>query len=213
MYDCFLFDLDGTLTDPSVGITNSVKYALDKFGVTVEDESLLLKFIGPPLVEGFRDLCGFSHEDSLKATEYYRETFRVKGIFENQVYDGITEMLESLRSNGKKIVLATSKPEEFAVQIMEHFGLAKYFDFMAGATFDSTRSSKGAVIEYALKNVDLPKGAKVVMVGDRYHDIEGAKQNGIDSIGVLYGFGSKEELESAGADHTVETATEILKFV
>ena len=133
MYDNILFDLDGTLTDPSEGITNSVAYALGKFGITVEDKKTLYKFIGPPLVVAFSEYYGFSKEDSEKATAYYRETFSVKGLYENKVYDGVVKLLETLKKSGKKLILATSKPEKFALIVLKHFGLYEYFDFVAGA--------------------------------------------------------------------------------
>lgn len=212
MFDVILFDLDGTLTDPSEGITNSVVYALKKFGIEVEDKRTLLKFIGPPLVKGFAEFYGFSHADSLKATEFYRETFRVKGLFENRVYDGVYEMLQVLKNAGKTLVIATSKPEEFTLKILKHFDLLKYFDFVAAATFDETRNTKDKVIAYALEHLNVSDKSKIVMVGDRYHDIEGAKANGISSIGVLYGFGSKDELKTAGADYLISNVCDIIEL-
>ncbi len=213
MYDYILFDLDGTLTDPAEGITNSVAYALDKFGIAVEDKRELYKFIGPPLVEAFAEYYGFSKEDSEKATAFYRETFRVKGLFENRVYDGIFLLLEALKQKGKKLVIATSKPEEFTLKILKHFNLLKYFDFVAATTFDSTRNTKDKVIEYALENINVSDKSRVVMIGDRHHDIDGAKFNGIDSVGVLYGFGDREELTSAGATYIAENVEDILNLV
>lgn len=212
MFDVYLFDLDGTLTDPREGITNSVAYALKKFGIEVADKRSLYKFIGPPLVDAFAEYYGFSPEDSKKATEFYRETFRVKGIFENEVYDGTKEVLSALKQKGKTVVLATAKPEEFANRILDHFELDRYFDFVAGATFDSSRNSKDAVIRYALENIEAKDKSKIVMIGDREHDIIGAKTNGIASIGVLYGFGDRNELETAGADYIVKNIDDILKF-
>ena len=212
MYNTVLFDLDGTLTDPGMGITNSVAYSLKKFEIEVEDRKELYKFIGPPLHESFMKYCGFSDEDAEKAIVYYREYFRDTGIFENEVYDGIENLLGEIRNSGRKIILATSKPEEFAKRILVHFGLDKYFDFAAGATMDTSRSKKGDVIAYALKESGCsPENA--VMVGDRLHDILGAKENGLDSIGVLFGYGSREELEKAGADYIAETVNDILKYV
>lgn len=213
MYKYLLFDLDGTLTDPAEGITNSVAYALNKFGINVEDKRTLYKFIGPPLVDAFSEYYGFSKEDSEKATAFYRETFRVTGLYQNMVYDGVVEMLEALKSKGKKLVVATSKPEEFTMKILKHFDLLKYFDFVAAATFDATRNSKDKVIAYALENIDIKDKSEVVMIGDRHHDIDGAKDNGIDSVGVLWGFGSREELEIAGATYIAESVQEILKYV
>lgn len=213
MYKYLLFDLDGTLTDPAEGITNSVAYALNKFGINVEDKRTLYKFIGPPLVDAFSEYYGFSKEDSEKATAFYRETFRVTGLYQNMVYDGVVEMLEALKSKGKKLVVATSKPEEFTMKILKHFDLLKYFDFVAAATFDATRNSKDKVIAYALESLDIKDKSEVVMIGDRHHDIDGAKDNGIDSVGVLWGFGSREELEIAGATYIAESVQEILKYV
>ena len=213
MYKYLLFDLDGTLTDPSIGITNSVAYALSKFGINVEDKRTLYKFIGPPLVDAFSEYYGFSKEDSEKATAFYRETFSVKGLFENRVYDGVVEMLEALKNAGKRLIIATSKPEPFTVKILKHFDLLKYFDFVAAATFDSSRNSKDKVIAYALQSLDIKDRSEVVMIGDRHHDIDGAKENGIDSIGVLWGFGSREELETSGATHIAESVQQILKYV
>lgn len=208
-----MFDLDGTLTNPAEGITNSVAYALDKFGITVEDKRELYKFIGPPLVEAFAEYYGFSKEDSEKATAFYRETFRVKGLFENEVYDGVRELLETLKKQGKRLYIATSKPEEFTLKILKHFDLLKYFDFVAAATFDSTRNTKDKVIAYALEKLSIDDKSKVVMVGDRHHDIDGAKVNGIDSIGVLYGFGNEKELTDAGATYIAQKVEDILSFI
>ena len=213
MYDYLLFDLDGTLTDPAEGITNSVAYALNKFGIEVKDKSTLYKFIGPPLVDAFSEYYGFSKEDSEKATAYYRETFRVKGLFENRVYDGVYEMLEVFKAKGKKLIIATSKPEEFTMRILEHFDLLKYFDFVAAATFDASRNSKDKVIAYALEQLKIDDLSKVVMIGDRHHDIDGANDNGIDSIGVLWGFGSTEELTNARATGLAENIAQLIESV
>lgn len=212
MYNTVLFDLDGTLTNPGRGITNSVAYALKKYGIEVNDRKELYKFIGPPLLDSFMKYYGFSEEEAETAIAYYREYFRDTGIFENEVYDGIPELLEEIRNSGRKIILATSKPEEFAKRILVHFGLDKYFDFAAGATMDSSRNKKGDVIAYALKESGC-SSENAVMVGDRLHDILGAKENGLDSIGVLFGYGSREELENAGADYIAETVKDIIKFI
>ncbi len=212
-YDIILFDLDGTLTDPGEGITNSVAHALLKYGITVEDRTELYKFIGPPLHESFEKYYGFSKEEALQAVEYYREYYRVKGIYENTVYDGVENLLERLKDNGKRIILATSKPEVFAKQILAHFNLTKYFLYEAGANLDGTRTNKADVIEYALESCRITDKDSVVMVGDREHDIIGANKNGIDSIGVLFGYGSRDELENAGATYIAETVEVIAKFI
>lgn len=212
MYNTVLFDLDGTLTDPGKGITNSVAYSLKKFGIETEDRNELYKFIGPPLYESFMKYYGFSKEKAETAVSYFREYFRDTGIFENEVYDGIENLLNALSSSGRKIILATSKPEEFAKRILVHFGLDKYFDFIAGATMDSSRVRKGDVIAYALSESGC-SADNAVMIGDKMHDIQGAKEHGLASIGVLFGYGSKEELENAGADFIAETVEDIMKFI
>ncbi len=208
MYKTVLFDLDGTLTDPGLGITNSVAYALKKYGIEVRDREKLYSFIGPPLKDSFKKYYGFSDEKAMEAIMYYREYFSDKGIFENEVYDGIKELLRRVKESGRKIVLATSKPEKFALRILEHFELTEFFDVVAGASMDEKRNKKGDVIKYALEKGCLtPEDA--VMIGDREHDVLGAQENGIDTIGVLYGYGSRDELEKAGAMHIAETVGDV----
>ena len=213
MYNYILFDLDGTLTDPGTGITNSVAYALNKFNITVENKTELYNFIGPPLVDSFMKYYNMNYEDGIKAVEYYREYFGVTGIFENTMFDGISKLLEDIKNSGRKIALATSKPEQYAVRILEHFGLTKYFDFVGAATMDESRSKKSDVIKYTLENLDIKDKSKVVIIGDSNHDIYGANQNGIDSIGVLFGYGDRAELEAAGATYIAETINDIIKFL
>lgn len=213
MYQYILFDLDGTLTDPGIGITNSVMYALKKFQIEVEDRTTLFKFIGPPLKASFEKYYGFSKEESELALQYYREYFRPKGLYENQVYKGVRELLTDLKSRNKTLILATSKPEEFAIEILRHFDLYKYFDFVAGATMDSSRVKKADVILYALQSYGVSDLSSAIMIGDREHDILGAKQVGLDSIGVLYGYGDYEELKSAGVTYIVENTEDILKII
>ncbi len=213
MYNIVLFDLDGTLTDPGEGITNSVAYALKRFNIIVEDRTELYNFIGPPLIDSFMKYYGMSYDDGLKAVEYYREYFSVTGIFENTMFDGIPDLLETIKNSGRKIALATSKPEQYAVRILEHFNLTQYFDFVGAATMDETRSKKADVIAYTLDKLGVNDKSKVVMIGDRHHDIDGAIQNGLDSIGVLFGYGDREELETAGATYIAETLSDIIKFL
>lgn len=213
MYDVILFDLDGTLTDSGLGITNSVAYSLKKYGIEVADREELYKFIGPPLKESFEKYYGFSAEESKKAVEYYREYYTDKGMFENSVYEGIEELLKEIRKAGKMAVVATSKPEIFARKILEHFGLAKYFSYIVGANMDETRTKKDEVISYVLESCDIPDKSKVLMIGDREHDILGAKRNGLDSLGVLFGFGNREELKKAGADYIAETVKDIYPVI
>lgn len=195
------FDLDGTLTDPMVGITKSVQYALEKFGIIEEDLWNLTKFIGPPLVDSFIRFYGFSREEGLLAVQYYREYFSPTGIFENKVYEGVEQLLADLKKEGKQLALATSKPEEFAKRILTHFHLDSYFDFVGGALMNA-RTDKAEVIAYVLEQTGAKK-EKTIMVGDREHDVIGAKKNGLCSVGVLYGYGSLEELKQAGANEIV----------
>lgn len=202
-----LFDLDGTLTDPMIGITKSVQYALKKYGIIEEDLWNLTKFIGPPLKESFMEFYGFSEEEGQKAVEYYREYYAPVGIYENQVYEGLEEMLAALKEKGLSLCVATSKPERFAKMILDHFHLDSYFDLIGGALMDG-RTDKAEVISYVLDQLDTKK-EKVVMVGDREHDILGAKKNGLDSIGVLFGYGNEEELKEAGADWIAKDMTEL----
>lgn len=212
-YKYLLFDLDGTLTDPGEGITNSVTYALKKWGIEVTDKKELYCFIGPPLSASFKKYFGFGDEDALKCVEYYREYFRDRGIFENQVYQGISELLCRLKAEGYVLVLATSKPEGFAKIILEHFDLAKYFDFVAGASMDESRNKKADVIRYALDMAKIEDRSLALMIGDRDQDMLGAKINGLDSLGVLYGYGSKAELEGAGATFIADGVEDILNFI
>lgn len=212
-YDIFFFDLDGTITDSSLGITNSVMYALKKYGILENDRSKLYKFIGPPLDISFRDYYGFSEKKAWEAVGYYREYYKDRGIFENRVYDGFEEMLTQLKAAGKRMVVATSKPEVFARRIIEYFRLDKYFDYVAGMELDGGRGTKAEVIRYALEMCGIGDKRKVLMVGDRMHDVTGAKIAGIDCLGVLYGFGTREELEDAGADAIAETPEDILKYI
>jgi phosphoglycolate phosphatase len=213
LYQYFLFDLDGTLTDPGIGITNSVAYALKKFDIEVADKSELFKFIGPPLQNSFQEYYNFTEEQSALAVQYYREYFKDKGIYENIVYDGVIELLSTLKRENKSIILATSKPQEFAIRILDYFELSKYFDSIVGATMDGSRSDKADVIRYALEENKITNLSQVLMIGDRKHDIIGAKKNYIASVGVLFGYGSRVELETAGANYIVEKPLEIVRFL
>ena len=210
MYQYILFDLDGTLTNPELGITNCVMYALEKYGIKVEDRKSLHPFIGPPLLDSFQQFYGFSKEQSEEAVKYYRERFSVKGLYENEVYKGVPELLQKLKEMGKILVLATSKPEEYAIKILKHFDLEQYFDFIAGATMDGSRNEKADVIAHALGICGVKDRAEAVMVGDRKYDILGAKEHGLHSIGVLFGFGDYEELHEAGATYIAETVEDII---
>jgi phosphoglycolate phosphatase len=207
-----LFDLDGTLTNPKLGITKSVQYALNTKGITVEDLNSLTKYIGPPLRNTFMEF-GYNEIEADALIDKYREYYKVTGIYENEVYGGIEKLLHKLKEDGMKIYTATSKPEHFAKIILEHFKLDQYFEDICGATMDSSRSTKEAVIRYALEKNNIVDLNEVVMIGDREHDVEGAKRVGITSIGVLFGYGSRDELVEAGADHLAGTVEEIYDII
>ncbi len=209
---CVLFDLDGTLCDSSDGIFNGIRYAMAKMGFEELSIETLNKFIGPPLTYSFMTYASLSEADAEQTIELYREYYRDTGIFENRMYDGIKSTLESLKAAGKRIFLATSKPEVFARRILVHFELDGLFEYMAGASFDKTRHTKAAVIEYLLNECNI-SADDAVMVGDRHHDVEGAAEFGIPTVGVLYGFGDKDELISAGAAAVVETTEDLSKIL
>ena len=192
-----------------MGITNSVMYALRKFGIEVSDRSELYSFIGPPLADSFQKYYGFDEEKANQAVAYYREYFRDRGIFENEAYQGIAEVLGALKEKGAVVALATSKPYEFAVRILEHFGLIQYFDYFGAATMDGRISKKTDVIAQLLSEIGIDDRAGVLMVGDRDQDINGAKANGLASVGVLWGYGSAEELQGAGADFVLESPKDL----
>lgn len=202
-WDTILFDLDGTVTDPKEGITKAVATALERFGIR-EDPDSLTRFIGPPLDESFPEFYGFTPEQTAQATEYFREYFARQGWHENAPYPGMAELLGDLQAAGKQLIIATSKPEVFAVRILEHFGLARYFDCICGAPLhDQQGAKKAAVIRDALSRTGGGL-SRAVMVGDRRHDIAGAHEAGLKAIGVLYGYGDRAEHVSAGADYIAE---------
>lgn len=211
-YHYLLFDLDGTLTDPKIGITKCVAYALESFGIQVTDLDTLTCFIGPPLLDSFMEYYSFSEKEAAKAVEKYRERFSAIGILENSVYPGIEELLKKLTDLGFQLILATSKPSVYAKQILTFFHLESYFTFLSGSELDGRRTAKGEVIAYALEKCLITDRSQVLMIGDRKHDILGAKENKIDSMGVLFGYGTKEELLLAGADYIVESVEEMYHF-
>jgi len=208
-YQYILFDLDGTLTDPKVGITKSVAYALNKMGYSDINLDDLTKFIGPPLHDSFSEYYQMDDEKVKQAVTYYREYFKDKGIYENEVYDGIEGLLKALKDEGKTIAVATSKPTVFAEVIIKHFHLEPYFSYIAGSNLDGTRIKKAEVIEYVMETLEISNKDSIIMIGDREHDIIGAKQNGIDSVGVEYGYGTKDELEKAGATYIVDRVKDL----
>lgn len=207
-----LFDLDGTLTDPQEGITNSVAYALEQYGIHVEDRTSLNKFIGPPLKDSFMEYYGFQEAQAEEAVWKYREYFNDDGILENKVYPGIPKMLQCLKEQGKMLIVATSKPTVYAKRILERFELSQYFADVQGSEMDGSRTKKEDVIRYALEQNKITEIDRAVMIGDREHDIIGAKNCGVDSIGVLFGYGSRAELEECGADRIVDSV-EMLEHI
>lgn len=212
-YQNILFDLDGTLTEPKVGITKSVAYALEYYGIHVEDLDTLCPFIGPPLKESFMKYYGFDDEKAEEAVEKYREYFRPHGVYENEIYEGVREMIESLYQQGKTLVLASSKPTVFVEIILDYFQIRSYFKCVVGSELDGRRVNKDEVVECALAEAGIEEKEQTVMIGDRMHDMMGAKKNGLDAIGVLYGHGSYEELESSGADRIVQSVEELRKVL
>ena len=208
----YLFDLDGTLVDPGVGITSGVQYALKHFGIEVEDRRQLYPFIGPPLLDSFMNFFNLNETQAHEAVDYYREYYGATGLFENTVYPGIKTVLDQLKSQGKMIALATSKPEAFAEQILVHYQLTDYFDYIGGATFDGVRSHKLDVIRYVLQALGNPTSDQVVMVGDRKFDVLSGNQLSLTTVGVLYGYGSQAELQAAKADYIIKQPTELLQI-
>ncbi len=209
MYQTILFDLDGTITDSGSGIMRSILYATEQLGWPAPSEETLRSFIGPPLYESFLHMAP-SAEAAQQAVGHYRAYYQRKGMFENHVYPGIPEVLTRLKEAGAKLYIATSKPEEFAKKIITHFDLDRYFTGIYGASMDGHRSKKADVIQYALTEAQLdPTKETIIMVGDRNHDILGAQQNGLDSIGVLYGFGEETELQEAGATFLVQSPKDL----
>lgn len=203
-----LFDLDGTLTDPKEGITKSFRFALEKLGYPEEDLDELEKVIGPPLWDSFQDYYGMTREQADLGVQYYRERYRDVGKFENILIEGIPELLWELKAAGKQLALATSKPTDYSIEILQHFEIDQPFDQMIGSNLDGTRINKDEIIQHVLSLFDFPV-EDIVMVGDRKHDIIGAKAHGIESIGVLFGYGSRQEFEQHGATIIVETVDEL----
>lgn len=211
-----LFDLDGTLTDPKIGITTCVQYALASFGIEEPDLDKLTPFIGPPLRDSFMRFYDLTAEQAEEAVAKYRERFQDVGIFENEVYEGIPQMLRTLQSKGLYLAVASSKPQVYVERILEHFDLKKYFKVIVGSELDGTRENKDEVVQEALNRLFAYKPIQrdqVYMIGDRCFDIEGAKARGVESVGVTYGFGDMEELKAAKADYIVRSVAELEKFL
>lgn len=208
-YTTILFDLDGTLTRSEKGITRSALYACEKMGFTGHNEEEFKVFIGPPLFESFQKVCGMTPEQAHEAIALYRERFGVVGWAENEVYTGIAPLLRSLKKNGCKIAITTAKPQDFAEKIAKKFGFAPYLDALIGPDWSNTHASKAWIVKKAMDQL----GGVPVMIGDRCYDVEGGRENGIDTIGVCYGYGTREELEQAGATHIAETVEELTEIL
>lgn len=209
-YETIYFDLDGTLTDSGPGIMNAVAYALGAMGRPVPSRASMRRFIGPPLSYSFQAYEGMSPEDARRAVELYRVYYNDRGKFENTPYPGIDRLLEALRAKGKRLYVATSKPEGLSVEILEHFGLAGYFERIAGSTLDDSRSTKIQVLRYA---IGMSGRERAVMIGDRHLDVEGARENGLPCVGVVYGYGSRQELQEAGALALADTVEDLLHIL
>ena len=193
-YQNILFDLDGTLTDPREGITRSIQYALAKLGIEEPDLGKLEHFIGPPLLQAFMQYYAFDEARAWQAVNFYRERFKVTGLYENEVFEGVIELLQTLEAQGRHLYIATSKPWEFAREIARHFNFAKHFKVIYGSELDGTRTNKVELIAHILEQEGLDP-ATTLMIGDRKHDLIGARSNGLDCVAVGYGFGGREELE------------------
>lgn len=212
MYTTFLFDLDGTLTNPKEGIINSVLYALKKVGIEELHVSELDSFIGPPIQQSFIERYNMSEGEVERAVFYFREYLKQRGLFENNVYEGIPDLLQQLKSSANRLFVATSKPTVFAKQVLEHFRLTDYFEDIVGSNLDGTRIKKEEIIAHILQTNEELNKEEVVMIGDRKHDIIGANRNEIASIGVLYGYGSETELTEVGATHIANDVKELHHF-
>lgn len=208
-YSRVIFDLDGTLTDPGEGIINSLLYALDFFGIQ-GDPRILKRFVGPPLIDSFMKYYGFSEEQAREAVKRYREYFREKGVFENQIYEGIPELLSVLKEQDKKLAIATTKPTVFARQVLEYFRVDHYFedDLIIGSYLDGRRTVKAELVGAVLDLLSIDDG-RLVMVGDRKYDMIGAKTHSIDSIGVTYGYGEEEEITLAEPTYIAHSVDEL----
>lgn len=208
-YKVIMFDLDGTLTDSKVGITRSAQYALKKFGIIEDNLDKLEPFIGPPLTDSFSELYSFNDSQIEQAIGYYREYFAKRGWYENKAYEGIVNMLKTLKGRRKKLIVATSKLTEFSEQILQYFNMGEYFDFVAGSNFEGTRVRKADVIRFAISNLKGYDKNDMVMVGDRKFDVYGARENGIHSIAVTYGYGSEIELAESKPEHIAHSVKEL----
>jgi len=208
-----IFDLDGTLTDNTQGIKNSLKYALNKMHVDGFSDDIMDKFIGPPLQWGFSALFGMNERNTKLAVEYFREYYGENGWHQNVPYDGVFEMMAELDTLGKKMYIATSKLEKYALKIMEHFEMDKYVIQLKGADYRGKKATKSQIITDLLAMQQLVPSEKIVMIGDTVFDIEGGKENGLSTVAVNYGFGKEEELRNANPDYFVEDVEELYEIL
>ena len=211
MYDLIMFDLDGTLVNSEEGVTKTVQYALSACGIEENNQDTLRRCIGPPLIDAFMEYYGMTEAEGLKALEKYRERYKTTGVYENEIFPDVEYVLKTLKENGKKVALATSKPHIFAREVLKSFNLTKYFDIIVGAEFDGTRNDKADVIKEVLNQAGEYK--KPVMIGDRKHDVEGAKKNGLPCIGVSFGFAPEGELEEYGAIAIADDMNNLLEIL
>lgn len=207
-----LFDWDGTVADTRPGIFNSVRYAIRQYGIADKPDDELRYFIGPPLYDGFEHVFGVSPELANELTDTYRVYYRDTGIFECTIYDGVGDLLRELHEAGVKTAVVSSKPKEFLDRLVEHFGLAEHLDAVVGPAMDNHNSNKTVLVNQALKELMLLPST-VAMVGDRHFDMEGAKAAGVSAVGVLYGYGSEEELCRAGADAICEQVVDLRGYL
>lgn len=216
-YKHILFDLDGTITEPVLGITNGIVYALESLGIKVEDTSMFRRFIGPPLRDSFKNYLGFSEELTAEAVALYRQYYSEKGLKENELMPDMGEAIKALNSQGYRLYLATSKPEKFAKMILEDLGVMSYFTIAAGADLHGNRETKEEVMEYLIEQIREATPdfeiKQAIMVGDRLYDINGAKYFGMDSLGVTFGYGDYKELSDAGATYIVDNAKALIETI
>ncbi len=209
-YNYYLFDFDGTLCDTTEGIFNSIIYSLECYGIEENDREKLGFFVGPPLFESYKTIYGVSDEDANWLIAKYRERYKLKAAEESVLYDGIIDLLKELKNRGKKIAIASSKPRFFVEEISKHHGIDVYYDFISAEDFKNNHSSKKDLINTCLEFFGNPEKSEVIMVGDRFYDIDGAKGAGVDSAGAVYGFGTEEELTNAGATYILNTPEDLL---
>lgn len=212
-YKNILFDVDGTIIDSKEGITKSVQFALEKFNINISDLKELECFIGPPLYESFKNYYNLKDDDLELAIKYYREYYKEIGIYKNYLYEGIINVFEELKRKDKRLIIATSKPTTFTEKILKSYDIYKYFDFVSGATLDNSRIKKEDIIKYAIDELKIDSTYDCIMIGDKKQDIIGANKNKMDSIGVLYGYGTLEELKEQQPTYIVNNIYEILRLI